>query len=288
MSNPNFPKPIFFIVAAFAVFIIAANSLYTIQETEQAMVLRFGKVDELVAEPGLHAKIPFVQQIIFFDKRVLETDSPAEEIQTGDKKRVVVDSFTRWRIVDAEKFYQAVRTVPAAINRLNTIVNSNIRRVVGRESLEELVSGERARLMADILKESEKQAGPLGIEIVDVRIKRADLPQANASAVFERMRTERQKEATEIRASGAEEAQKIRADADKQKTIILAEADRDAQTLRGEGDAESIEITGRAFSKDQNFYSFLRRLDAYRASLVEGTTLVLDENADFLSTFRGE
>lgn len=282
------PKPIFFMIGAFVAFIIAANSLYTIKETEQAMVLRFGKVDELVADPGLHVKVPFVQQIIFFDKRVLETDSPSEEIQTGDKKRVVVDSFTRWRIVDAEKFYQAVRTTNAAINRLNTIVNSNIRRVVGRESLEELVSGDRARLMADILKESEKQAGPLGIEIVDVRIKRADLPQANASAVFERMRTERQKEATEIRASGAEEAQKIRADSDKQKTIILAEADRDAQTLRGEGDAESIKITGKAFSADESFYSFLRRLDAYRASLTEGTTLVLDANTDFLSTFRGE
>ncbi|MDD9911821.1 MAG: protease modulator HflC [Alphaproteobacteria bacterium] len=281
-------RPMLLIVLAAIAGIVCVNGFFTVAETQQAMVLTLGKVDRVVAEPGLNFKMPFYQQVIYFDKRILETDSDPEEVQSVDKKRVVVDSFTRWRIVDAEAFYKAVRNQSTAVNRIDTIVNSNIRRVVARETLEELVSGERTRLMEEIQKESGKQAGPLGIEIVDVRIKRADLPQANASAVFQRMRTEREKEAKEIRANGAEEAQKIRADANKQRTILLAEAERDAQKLRGEGEAKSIKITGEAFSKDSSFYSFLRSLEAYTESLKSGTTMVLDSSVEFMDVFSGK
>ncbi len=281
-------RSFFLIIIAVITAIVAINGLFVVQETQQAMVLTLGKIDRVVAIPGLDFKIPFYQQVLLFDKRVLETDSLPEEVQTIDKKRVVVDSFTRWRIVDAEKFYKAVRNEFSAIQRLNTIVNSNIRNVVARESLQELVSGDRQRLMSEIQSESSVQAKPLGIEIVDVRIKRADLPEANASAVFQRMRTEREKEAKEIRASGDEEAQKIRANANRQRTILLAEADRDAQKLRGEGDGQSIKITGIAFNKDKVFYGFIRSLEAYRGALREGTTIVLDSSLEFMEIFKGK
>jgi membrane protease subunit HflC len=281
-------KPLFFVILLAIGVIVALNAFFTVRETEQAMVLRFGRVDRVVAEPGLHAKIPFIQQLLFFDKRIRETDSAPEELQTLNKKRVVVDSFTRWRIVDVKKFYQAVRTENTALSRLNPIVNSAIRNVVARATLEELVSGDRPRLMADIKTEASREAAPFGIEIVDVRIKRADLPEANSRAVFLRMRAEREKEAKEIRAKGAEEAQIIRASAEKERTILLAEADRDAQKLRGEGDAEAIKVTGKAFNQDQRFYSFLRSLEAYTKSLKKDTTLVLDPSVEFLKTFKGE
>ena len=277
------PKPILLIVAAFAFFVLSVNTFFTVKETEQAMVLALGKVVRLIDEPGLKLKIPFYQQVHYFDKRVLETDSTPEEVQTVDKKRVVVDSFTRWKITDAQKFYQAVRTENSAVTRMNLIVNSNIRRVIAKETLEELVSGDRQRLMTNIREEATKQAAPFGIEVVDVRIKRADLPQENASAIFRRMQAERQKEAKEIRATGAEDAQKIRADAEKQRTILIAEAERDAQSLRGDGDAESIKITGRAFSKDAQFYNFIRSLEAYEASFNDNETLlILDDSLPFL------
>jgi len=281
------PKPMMMIVSAFALFVITVNTLFIVKETDQAMVLALGKVDRLIETPGLKFKVPFYQQVHFFDKRVLETDSSPEEVQTVDKKRVVVDSFTRWKIVDAQKFYQAVRTENSAVTRIDLIVNSNIRRVVARESLEELVSGDRQRLMNDIKSEASKQAAPFGIEVVDVRIKRADLPQENASAIFRRMQAERQKEAKEIRATGAEDAQKIRADAEKQRTILIAEAERDAQSLRGAGDAESIKITGRAFNKDADFYGFLRSLEAYEATLNDDETLlILDDSLPFFEQLK--
>lgn len=278
-------KYIMFGIAGFAALVVAFNSLYTVPETAQAMVLRFGKVERVVTEPGLHAKMPFVQQVLFFDKRLLETDSDPEELQTVDKKRVVVDSFTRWRITDAEQFFKSVRTKATAVQRINTIVNSNIRRVVARETLNSLVTEKRADIMQEIQDASSKEADQLGIEIVDVRIKRSDLPEANASAVYQRMRSERQKEATEIRAEGEEESQKIRAEVDRKRTIILAEAERDAQKLRGEGDAVAIKTTAEAFSEDQTFYSFVRSLETYEAGLVSDTTLILQPDHYLLRTF---
>lgn len=281
------PKHILSLIVLGVLTIVMANSLFVVQETGQAMVLTFGKVDRLVAEPGLHMKKPFIQQVMMFDKRILETDSPAEEVQAGDKKRVVVDSFTRWRITDARKFYEAVRTEFSARQRLNVIVNSAIRKVVARVPLADMISEKRPQVMAEILADSRKEAESLGIEVVDVRIKRADLPEQNARAVYQRMQAEREKEAKEIRAQGAEEAQKIRANAEKERTIVLAEAKRDSEKLRGEGDAQAIKIFAGAFNRDQQFYAFIRSLEAYRKSLKDSDTMmILDPQLEFFKTFR--
>ena len=266
--------------------IIGMNSLFIVKETNQAMVLTLGKVDRLISEPGLKFKVPFIQNIVMFDKRILETDATPTEYVTKDKKRLLVDSFTRWQIVNARKFYESVRNENLALERINIIVNSAMRSYLGREDLVEIVSGDRAKMMQSILENARIQAEPLGVEIVDVRIKRSDLPEENSRAIYQRMRAEREKESKEIRAQGEEEAQKIRADADKQRTILLAEANRDSEKLRGEGDALSIKITGTAFNKDPEFYSFMRSLDAYRAGLKgENTYMVLDSDMSFFKQF---
>lgn len=272
------------LAAAVAVVVLALNTFFTVRETEQVMVLALGKVDRLITTPGLHAKVPFYNQLVSFDKRILQTHADTEEVQTLDKKRVVVDSFTRWRITDAAQFYRSVRNESQAVQRIATIVNSNIRAYVASVPLHDLISGERAKVMRAILDSSRDEADPLGIRIVDVRIKRADLPTENSEAVFRRMRAERQKEAAEIRASGEEEAQKIRADAEKQRTIILAEAQRDAQKLRGEGDADAIRIGGAAFNLDPSFYKLTRSLEAYKASLKDNSLFILDGGSAFMDT----
>lgn len=273
-----------FVLGAAAV--VAANSLYTVHETQQAMVLQLGQVTDVVTDPGLKFKTPFVQNVIFFDKRVLETDSKPEEIQSKDKEPMVVDSFSRWRIVDISKFYKTVRTEREARRRLDVIVNSALRQKLAQHSSTEIVSGERSKIMDDILQEARKQAEPLGIDVVDVRIKRADWPAKISRAVYERMNEERHKEAKEIRAKGEEIAKGIRATAEKERTILLAEAQRDAQKLRGEGDAESIRITAKSFGKDPAFYGFVRSLEAYEKSLSGGDTMmVLDPKVEFLKHF---
>lgn len=267
--------------------ILLANSAFVVKETDQVMVVQLGKVKRLIAEPGLNFRTPFVQQLIYFDKRILETDSASEEIQTKEKERVLVDSFSRWRIADAKKFYEAVRTQERARERLDTIVNSSLRRVLAKHTFADLISEDRATLMHEILSTSSKEAIPLGIELVDVRIKRADLPAELSRKISNRMRTEREKEAKEIRAKGDEEAQKIRADAERQRTIMLAEAQRDAQKLRGEGDAESIKIAAEAFGKDAEFFEFKRSLEAYVSSLTDGETMmILDPSLDFFKYFK--
>lgn len=266
--------------------VVLANSLFTVKETEQVMVLSLGKVDRLVAEPGLDVRVPFYQQIMRFDKRLLHTESEASEFVSKDKKRIVVDSFTRWRIVDAKNFFEAVRTVDIARARLNTIVNSSIQRVLAREDLKDIVSGDRARIMASILEEARREVNRLGIEVVEVRIKRTDLPKENSDAIYNRMRAERSKEAKEIRATGEEEAQKIRANAERERTIMLAEAERKAQALRGQGDADAMKVLGDAYAKDPEFFVLLRSLDAYRTGLKgQDTLMVLDPSMEFLKPF---
>lgn len=262
------------------------NSLFIVKETEQVMVVALGRVERLITEPGLYMKVPFYNQLAVFDRRILQLHSTPNEVQTLDKKRVVVDSFTRWKIVDAEQFYKSLRTNANALQKLTFIVDSNIRNVVASVSLHDLVSGERAKVMRQILDSTRDEAEPLGIRIVDVRIKRADLPPENSEAVFRRMQAERQKEASEIRASGEEEAQKIRADAEKQRTILLAEAERDSSKLRGEGDAQAIRIGGAAFNQDPGFYKLTRSLEAYKDSL-KGSTFVLDPGTRFMDSMVG-
>lgn len=279
------PRLLLIILAAMVGFIVLANSLFTVPESRQVMVVQLGRVVRLVADPGLHMKVPFVQQLAYFDKRILETASSPEEVQSLDKKRVMVDSFTRWRIVNAASFYRAVRTEEVAVQRLNTIVGSAIRNIVASVQLQELISTKRSDVMAQIVKQVAAEAEPLGIQVVDVRIKRADLPAENSEAVFRRMRAERQKEAAEIRAEGDEASQKITADAERQRTILLAEAERDAQKLRGEGDATAMRVGGAAFSSDPGFYKLTKSLEAYKTSLSPSNTLfVLDPGSAFLDT----
>lgn len=283
-------KPLYLLglTVAGVVGIILFNAAFIVRESEQMMVLAFGRVERVITEPGLHFKVPFVQQLSLFDKRIIASSANPEEVQSRDKKRVVIDSFTRWRITDAKRFFETVRTVDQARVRLNTIVNSAIRGVVARMDLSDLISDKRAGVMYEITQLARREATELGVEVVDVRIMRADLPESNSRAVFNRMKAEREKEAKEIRAEGAEAAQKIRADAERQRTILIAEATRDAQKLKGEGDAAAIRIGAAAFGRDPQFYGFIRALDAYRTSLVGGDTLmVLDPQTEFLKTFEG-
>jgi membrane protease subunit HflC len=270
-------------VAAIITLILALNTVFMVRQTEQAMIVSLGKIVREVDSPGLHLKVPFLHQTVMFDKRILETDSPAEEVQTLDKERVVVDSFTRWQIVDAGQFFKSVRTVATAQSRLDTIVNSALREEVAMVRLSELVDSKRAAVMSRTLSRVRSEARKMGINVVDVRLKRADLPEANSEAVFRRMRAEREKEARQLRAQGEEEVAKIRAEAEKERTIILANATRDSQKLRGEGDAKAIRITGEAFSRDPEFYKLTRSLEAYKNIITPSTTLlVIDPSSNVL------
>ncbi len=271
---------------AFAALVLLGNMFFTVSQTQQVMVVSLGQIVREVDEPGLHIKVPFLHQAVVFDKRILETDSPAEEVQTLDKERVMVDSFTRWRITDTSQFFISVRTVATAQLRLDTIVNSALREEVANVRLVELVDDKRDDVMAKILTRVKSASRGMGIEVVDVRLKRADLPEANSESVFRRMRAERQKEALELRAEGQEEAVKIEAEAEKERTIILAEATRESQTLKGQGDGQSMRITGQAFSRDPDFYKLTRSLEVYHAALTPSSTLmVLDSSAEVLDKF---
>lgn len=271
--------------AALALLVLLWSSVFAVRQQEQAMIVALGKVVRLVNEPGLHVKMPFYHQVVYFDKRLLNNESPTEEVQTLDKERVLVDSFTRWQIADAGKFYQNVRSIQVAVQRLDTIVNSNIREMVAQVKLADLVGEKRDEVMAAILAQSVAQAAPMGIKIVDVRLKRADLPQENSEAVYRRMRAERQKEASQLRAEGEEEAQKIRAEAERARTVLLAEAQRDSQKLWGEGEAEATRITGAAFNKDPSFYRLTRSLEAYKNSFgASNTLMVVDPSSEFMKT----
>ncbi len=271
------------IVAAVGALILLLNTFFTVGQTQQVMVVSLGQIVREVTTPGLHFKVPFLHQAVVFDKRILETDSPAEEVQTLDKERVVVDSFTRWRITDVGQFFISVRNIATAQLRIDTIVNSALREEVANVRLVELVDDKRDDVMTRILTRVQAESRGMGISVVDVRIKRADLPEANSESVFRRMRAEREKEALELRAQGEEEAAKIRAEAEKERTIILAEATKGAQILRGVGDGQSMRITGQAFSRDADFYKLTRSLEVYRAALTPSSTLmVLDPSIEVL------
>ena len=252
-------------------------------EREQGLVLQFGEPKRVIQTSGLHYKIPLIQNVVRYDKRILEYNLPVEEVIAVDKKRMLVDSFARFKIIDPLEFYKTVGNETNVRNRLNSNVISSLRRVVGRVTLDELLSAERSNIMERIKIEVNEEAKRFGIEVVDVRIRRADLPEANSQAIFERMISERVREAKEFRAKGAEEAQRIRAEADKEKTVILAEATRKSEILRGEGEAESISIYSNAFEKDAEFYSFYRTMQAYTKVLgEEGTTMILSPDSQFL------
>lgn len=270
-----------------AVLVVAANSLYILNQTEQAIVLQFGEPMRVVKEPGLKFKVPFIQKVVFYDNRLLNLDPPAQEIVLNDKKRLDVDSFTRYKIVDPLKFYQTVRTEYQASSKLKEIVNSSVRKVLGKNTLQDLLSQKRTKIMKDISDAVKSDAEQIGVSVADVRIRRADLPLEVLQAINARMKTERERDAKEFRAQGQELAQQIRAKADKERTILLAEAEKNAQIIRGNGDEQAILIWNQAAGQDPNFYNFYRSLEAYRNSLANGdTSLVISPNAQFFEFFK--
>ena len=265
---------------------LAYSSLFTVNEIQKAIVLQFGDPKRVIQKAGLNVKIPFIQNVVLLDKRILNLDTPSEEIIAKDQKRLIVDAFARFMIKDPLKFYISVGNERVARSRLSTIINSRIRGVLGQEELATLVSKERARLMDKITQDVNTEASQFGIEILDVRIKRADLPQANSEAIYKRMQTERLREAKEFRAQGAEIAQTIRSTADKEVTIILAEANKNSEILKGEGDGKRNKIFANAFGKDAEFFSFYRAMQSYEKSLIGGeTSLILSPDSEFFRFF---
>jgi len=265
---------------------VASGAFYTVPQTQQALVLQFGEIVKIVKEPGLKFKTPFVQNVIFLDNRILAFDAPAEEVIASDQKRLVVDSFIRFRISEPKVFFKAVQTENIARSRLGTILNSSLRRVLGEVPLSVVLTGERAELMIKIRDFVNTQAHALGVEVVDVRIKRADLPEATNQAIYARMNTERQRESREYRAQGAEISQRIKSRADREKTVLLAEAKKKAEITRGTGEGKAVKIFAQAFGQDVEFYTFYRSMKAYSEALGKGdTTMVLSPDSDFFRYF---
>jgi len=276
----------FIVPAVILVGVIIFQSLFIVQEISQAIVLQFGDPKKIVTKAGLNFKLPFIQNVVYLDKRILNLDNDPEEVIAADQKRLIVDAFARFKIVDPLKFYISVGNERVARSRLSTIINSRIRGVLGTQELATLLSTDRARQMQIIQSQVNEEAKNFGINIVDVRIKRADLPPANSEAIYKRMQTEREREAKEFRAQGAEIAQKIRSTADKDVTVILAQANKKSEIMKGEGDGERNKIFANAFGKDPQFFAFYRAMQAYEKALIGGeTSLVLSPDSEFFKFF---
>ncbi|TCR61718.1 protease modulator HflC [Bosea sp. BK604] len=275
------------VLAIVAIVFYAAT--FVVQQTQSALVLRFGAVRSVVTEPGLYFKLPApFEQVILLDNRILDLDLPAQEIIASDQKRLVVDAFTRYRISDPLRFYQAVNSIARANSQLASIVNGQVRSVLAEATFTAVVRTERSRLMSRIRDDVNREAGRFGMTVVDVRLRRVDLPQANSQAVFQRMQTERQREAAEARALGAQQAQEIRARADRESTVIVAEAQRRSDEVRGQGEGERNRVFAEGFGKDPEFFAFYRSMQAYEASIKAGDTrLVLSPDSQFFRFFNG-
>ena len=273
------------VVAAFG--LIAFSMLFIVEQTQQGIVLQFGEPKRTLREPGLNWKLPFIQDVVFYENRVISTiSSDSDEVILADQKRLEVDTYARYRIVDPLLFYQTVRNVRGADQRLDAMIDSSVRRVLGGTTLVDLLSSARSAIIREISSEVNRSAKSLGLEIVDVRIRRADYPDATSQNIFNRMKSEREREAKEFRATGEEEAQKIRADADKTVTVMLAEARRESEILRGQGDALSIKIYADAFGQDEEFFAFYRSMQAYRKTFTDdGTSLVISPDSEFFRYF---
>jgi modulator of FtsH protease HflC len=266
---------------------VGYTALFYVHQTEQALVLRFGEpIRDPIVDAGLQYKVPFVDTVIFIDKRILDLDNPVQEVIASDQKRLVVDAFARYRIANPLRFYQTVSTIEGAQSRLMTILNSSLRRVLGESTFIQAVRDERATLMNRIRDQVNREAQQFGIDVVDVRIRRADLPDANSQAIYQRMQTERQQEAAEFRARGAEQAQRTRARSDRDVTVLLAEANSKSEQVRGEGDGERNRIFADAYGRDPDFFSFYRTMQAYEAGLKPGETrMLLAPDSDFFRYF---
>ena len=266
--------------------VVAFFSIFIVKEVNQAIVLQFGDPKKIILKPGLNFKLPFIQNVVFLDKRILNLDAPPEEVIASDQKRLIVDAFARFQIVDPLKFYISVGNERVARSRLSTIINSRIRSVLGTQRLQTLLSEDRTKQMALIQEGVNIEAEKFGIKIVDVRIKRADLPQANSDAIFARMQTEREREAKEFRAKGAEMAITITSTADKEVTVILADAQKKSEIMKGEGDGARNKIFADAFGQDPDFFAFYRAMQAYEKALIGGeTSLVLSPDSEFFKFF---
>jgi len=269
-------------VAVFAIYL----SLFTVKEINQAIVLQFGDPKKIISEPGLQVKIPFIQNVVFIDRRILSLDPAPEEVIASDQKRLIVDAYARFKIVDPLKFYISVGDERVARSRLATIINSRLRGVLGKQSLATLLSEDRSKQMDIIQDDVNTEAKNFGIQIIDVRIKRADLPQANSEAIYKRMQTEREREAKEFRAKGAEMAVTITSTADKEVTVLLANAKKQSEIMKGEGDGQRNKIFAQAFGKDPEFFAFYRAMQAYENALIGGdTSLILSPDSDFFKFF---
>jgi membrane protease subunit HflC len=269
-------------LAAVAVYF----SAYIVHQNEQALVLRFGEPKRVVRQPGLNWKYPIIDSVDIYDKRILDLDTQPQEVTASDQKRLVVDAFARYKIVDPLKFYQSLRYEENVRSRLGAIMESSLRRVLGAATFQDLVRDKREQLMKSIAAQVNKEGQPLGLEVVDVRIKRADLPEQNSKSVFERMRAERQREAAEFRAEGAAKANEIKATADREATVIKAEATRTSEEKRGEGDAERNKIYADAYTRDPEFFEFYRSMQAYEKGLKSADTrLLISPDSDFFKYF---
>jgi len=269
-----------------AIFAIGFFSVFVVKEINQAIVLQFGDPKRIITTPGFQVKIPFIQNVVFLDRRILSLDPPPEEVIASDQKRLIVDAFARFKITDPLKFYISVGNERVARSRLATIINSRLRSVLGTQSLATLLSEDRTKQMAIIQEGVNNEAGKFGIEIIDVRIKRADLPQANSEAIYRRMQTEREREAKEFRAKGAEMAVTITSTADKEVTVILANAKKQSEIMKGEGDGLRNKIFADAFGRDPEFFAFYRAMQAYETALIGGdTSLILSPDSEFFKFF---
>lgn len=261
---------------------MGASPFFVLDLTQTAIVVQLGEAKRTVTEPGLKFKIPFVQEVTYFDKRLLDYDVPTREVITLDKKTILIDNFAKWKIVDPLQVYKSFQTQRGALQRLDDIIYSELRVELGRHELHEIVSANRLLIMSEVAKRANEKANKYGLEILDVRIKRADLPEQNAKAVFDRMQAERERIAKQYKAEGAEEAQKIRSEAEKDREIILAEAYKTSQEIRGEGEAKAFKIYADAYRQDPQFFEFIRSMEAYKKVFAKDTTMVLTPDSEFL------
>lgn len=283
MNNDKFLK---YAIVTTLVLLFLSGTIFVVDQRQQALVVQFGEVVRSINKPGINLKLPLIQDVIFFDKRILDLGIEDQEVIASDQKRLIINAFAKYKISDPLKFYTTVRTKAIAESKLISILDSSLRQIIGEVPLVDLLSADRVKIMSKIKDQLSKETEIFGIKIVDVRIVRGDLPKENSDAIFTRMQTAREKEAKEIRATGAEEAQKIKAEADRQKTVILAQANKESNIIRGTGEGEAAKISNKAFGKDPEFYDFYRTMQAYTNSLKpEKTSVVISPDSEFFKYF---
>ncbi|MBU6338609.1 MAG: protease modulator HflC [Rickettsiales bacterium] len=282
----NEKRVIQILIAASIALILINGTFFTVDQRQQVLVLQFGEPKRIIDKPGIKMKLPFLQNTVFFDKRIIDLVIAEQEVIASDQKRLIINAYTKYKIVDPLKFYTTVNNFYGLESKLSAILDSSLRQIIGEVTLSDLLTTDRVNVMTKIKDVVSKESEIFGVKIIDVRIMRADLPKENSDAIFARMQTEREKEAKEIRANGAEEAQKIRAEADKEKTIIIAEAKKLADLTRGNGEAESTKIYAEAYGKDPEFADFYRSMNAYSTSLKsEKTKMVISPDSEFFKYF---